>query len=234
MRPMRYAKRALRILVVGCAVLVTLGATHAKSFDRELDATAGERLVVKLETGAAIEIVGWSRDAVAVEAEFTGRDSDNIEFEVERTSTGVRVVSEFSESRKRQSSGGRVRIQVPHRFDLEIETSGGEIRIQGVEGNLRGETMGGELVLEDLRGELDLSTMGGEVRLEDSEVDGRVSTMGGNVLVKNVCGSVETTTMGGDVKYDNVADACGGACRNGQGRSAGHDRGPGRLSGPSR
>lgn len=202
--------------VLGCLICVLALAGPARAdvgHAEEIDAPSGGELSVRLETGGEIEIVGWDRDVVSVDASFRGRDADNVSFEVQKTSGGVRIVSKFKERRRRNSVDGRVKLRVPDRFDLDLNTMGGKIEIRSVEGDIRGETMGGELRLESLRGDVDLETMGGNIRLRDSEVDGEITSMGGNVELSDVCGSVEATTMGGNVVYDNVTDACGGQCR---------------------
>ncbi len=96
-----------------------------------------------------------------------------------------------------------IEVSVPHVFDLDLETMGGEIQVDGVEGQLTGETMGGELELRNLSGDIDFETMGGEITLEDSNVSGRVHTMGGEITVSNVSGDVNASTMGGEVSYTN-------------------------------
>jgi DUF4097 and DUF4098 domain-containing protein YvlB len=92
----------------------------------------------------------------------------------------------------------------PRRFDIEIETMGGEIRIAEVEGRMSGQTMGGELHLTGIKGEINLSTMGGSITLTNSDVDGSLSTMGGKVLFEDVIGNVKGSSMGGNVVYRNV------------------------------
>jgi DUF4097 and DUF4098 domain-containing protein YvlB len=95
-------------------------------------------------------------------------------------------------------------INVPSRYDLDIETMGGDIEISGVEGDLQGETMGGDLRLSELKGDVEFETMGGDISLTDSEVDGDVETMGGEVTVTNVTGDVDGSSMGGNVVYKDV------------------------------
>lgn len=202
-RPILYC-----LIPILCSGAALAAGVHTK----ELAVHPGERLVMRLETGGSIRIVGWDRDALAVEAEFDGEHADRVDFEVQRTADGVRISSDWTGSGRDRHAGGRVHVQLPRQFDLDLETGGGEIEIEGVEGRIRGETMGGELRLRELAGEIDLETMGGNIRLSDSDVDGSLETMGGNVVLRNVTGDVEAATMGGNVEYDNVRSA-GRRCR---------------------
>ncbi len=203
----------MRKMIPLLCLLVAATAALARSTSFEESARPGEQLVVDLETGGSIRISGWNRNLVSVEAEFTGRDSDDIDFGVERTDRGVRVFSRYATRRRSHGSSTKVKIRVPDRFDLRLETTGGEIEIDGVEGEIRGETMGGRLTLRELRGTVELSTMGGNITLTDSELDGNVSTMGGNIRLENVVGDVDAETYGGNVLFENVTAATHGRCR---------------------
>ena len=191
-----------RLALISCFALAALVPATAET--REIEARPGEELTVDLQTGAQLEITGWSRDLVAVEAEFTGKDRDDIEFTVRRISGGVEILSDYRARKPNRNSGGTIRVRVPARFDLNLNSMGGGIEIEGVDGRISGETMGGQMMLRGLRGEVNLTTMGGNIKLTDSEVDGKLETYGGNVTIRDVIGNVEGATMGGRVTYDNV------------------------------
>ena len=194
----------MKKLIYLCCVTLVSTALAAGEYSHEIPVSSGERLVIELETGGSIQIQGWSRDVVSIQARFTGRDHENVRFRATRTADGVRIVSDFKRQMRRSSIGGQLEVKVPERFDLDLNTAGGEIEIDGVDGEIRGRTMGGELRLTHLRGKLELSTMGGRIQLSDSAVDGSVETMGGDVLLSDVLGNVEASTQGGKVIYDNV------------------------------
>jgi len=173
----------------------------------EVEVSSGQLLDIALEDGGTVEITGWERSTVRVEAESSGRNGEAM-IGIRKTAAGVEVrVEEDHEGgvhHRRGRGGHDVKVRVPSRFDLEIETAGGAITISGVEGRIEGETMGGKLDLSNLKGTLKMSTMGGNIRLVDSQVDGKVSTMGGQVLLENVLGDVDGSSLGGNVTYKNV------------------------------
>jgi DUF4097 and DUF4098 domain-containing protein YvlB len=185
-------------------LVLAVGLASAATYHEEIAVSSGGKLNVNLESGGAITITVWDRDVLSVDADFRGRDADNVRFEVRGDGDTVRVTSEFVERRKRSGSDGEVKIQLPRRFDLRLYTNGGTIEIDGVEGLIEGQTMGGDLKLSGLRGTLNLETYGGEVRLSGSKVDGALKTYGGNMSLTDVVGPVEATTMGGNVVLDNV------------------------------
>lgn len=186
------------ILLFALALAVPLSAGTVR---KELEASPGERLEVSLR-GGSIEIIGWDRNLVSVEATTSGPDSEEAGIDMRRTRRGV----EIDQQHGGRASRSRIdlRIRVPQRFDLEVETMGGTIAIENVRGSLEGSTHGGNLRLSRLQGSLTMSTHGGNITLHDSTVDGSVRTMGGQVLLENVVGDVEGRSMGGDVVYRNV------------------------------
>ncbi len=148
--------------------------------------------------------------------EITGRDADSVQVDVQRTANGIRVFSPSSRGSHRYDL--LVRVQVPRRYDVEIGTSGGDVKLENLEGNFDGETMGGDVLLASLTGAASLGTMGGDIEVRASTLDGKVSTMGGDIDLDDVQGNLDASTMGGDIKERNVR------------RSGGRDAEPVRVS----
>ncbi len=194
-----------QVLSIACFIILLAGAvTAAETVEREFQVRSGGTLEFDLETGGTINIVGWGREAVAVTAELSGRDADIVDLTVVETNDGVRVATDYRERRHSTSSSIDFEVRVPSVFNIEIDSMGGGVSIEGVEGEITGKTMGGALNLNDLRGTLRLTTMGGSVTLTRSDVDGKVTTMGGKALVEDVFGDVKVTSMGGNVVHRRV------------------------------
>ena len=178
--------------------------------ERQFNLGAGKRLDVKLRTGGAVDITGWDNDTASVSASVSGENAADIDLSYTPTAEGLQIVSRYTGPRRRSyNSDVRLEIKVPRRTDILLETMGGDIKINGVEGDMRGQTMGGRLDLSDLKGTLALSTMGGGITLKQSNVNGKVSTMGGEVLLEDVTGDVKGSSMGGKVTYKNVTNSKG-------------------------
>ncbi len=117
---------------------------------------------------------------------------------------------------------------VPRAFNLQLNTSGGNIKVGSVKGNIVARTSGGDLVFERIDGEIDGKTSGGNVTLSEGTARADLSTSGGNIHAKlteaprqdmtlhtsggNVKVSVprnagfqlEAETSGGDVETNNL------------------------------
>lgn len=193
-----------KLFTVSFLIALVLCAGSAGAFEREIAVRSGGTIEFDLNTGGDITIVGWGNESVKVSADLSGRGSDNINLTVEERSGGILVRSRYVEQRKSQSSSLEIEVRVPSIFDVKIDSMGGGLSIDGVEGTFSGKTMGGRLKLTNLKGELQLTTMGGSITLTNSDVDGRVKTMGGKALVEDVYGDVKVTSMGGEVTHRRV------------------------------
>jgi DUF4097 and DUF4098 domain-containing protein YvlB len=200
---MKYIIASILSLLV---ILTTLPATEIR---KAFPVVPGKELRMDLKTGGSITINGWDEDSVSVIARLRGRDAKDEQVEIEPMTAGVDIRSFYDGHRKNRSSDNDFIITVPSKFDIDIESMGGEISITGVTGNFDGSTMGGELRLTGLKGSIHLRTLGGDISLTKSELDGEVNTNGGSVLLEDVKGNVEGHSLGGPVTYRNVTDSRG-------------------------
>ncbi|OGU56405.1 MAG: hypothetical protein A2V66_06190 [Ignavibacteria bacterium RBG_13_36_8] len=172
--------------------------------EKEFKVKSGQKLTIDLQTGGEIRIESWEKEMVKVTAIFGGRDAEDIDLEFDESPLGILITTDYYGRNNNRSSNIRFEIMVPKKFDVDFETMGGDIRINGVEGELEGTTMGGELELNNLKGYVSMTTMGGAITLSDSEVEGKVKTMGGSVTLENIVGDVDASSMGGKVTQKNV------------------------------
>jgi DUF4097 and DUF4098 domain-containing protein YvlB len=177
-----------------------------ETIEKEFKVAMGKRLDLNLKTGGSVEISGWDKELLTAKVYLDGRDWEDCKVDFKETSSGVQIHSSFIGKWRNHSTDVRCEIKVPKRFDLEIQTMGGEVSIMNVEGEISGKTMGGKLQLSGLKGKIDLTTMGGNITLTSSDLDGKVHTMGGQVLLQDVKGSVKGSSMGGNVIYKNVTN----------------------------
>jgi hypothetical protein len=192
-----------------CFITSITEANQDRNLERSFRVASGKKLIIDLKTGGSVVIRGWDQDEVSVQADRDGDDPQTYEVEISEVSEGVRVQSRQLGNRRNYSSNLKVEIKVPRRFDVAIETMGGGITIEGVEGEFTGKTMGGALNLANLKGTARLTTMGGNIILKNSDLDGSLKTMGGRVLFEDVTGDVKGTSMGGNVVYKNVKNRSG-------------------------
>ena len=188
--------------IIFVIVFLPLALFAQEKIKKEIKTQPGKTLDLELSTGGDIEVTGWDKDVVSVVAHIPG-DKEDYYIDVAERSSGIKVEISY-EGRGRHNGGVSVDVKVPNKYNLELETMGGEITLKDIEGSFSGETMGGEIQLYHLKGEVDLTTMGGEIKVEDCDLDGQVKTMGGEVSLRDVIGDLDASTMGGEVSYRNV------------------------------
>jgi hypothetical protein len=90
-------------------------------------------------------------------------------------------------------------LQVPNRFNLDVETRGGSLRISALDGELRGSTAGGDIKTGDIKGPVHVETAGGSIQLGNIGSIAEARTAGGNINVGNIHGDANLETSGGEI-----------------------------------
>ena len=104
-----------------------------------------------------------------------------------------------------ESGGGQLRIE-DVKGAVRAQTGGDNIEIASVGGELNLQTGGGRISLRDVKGSLNASTGGGDVVLVSSQGGAVLETGGGNVQVQQCGGKLRASTGGGNI---DIGDAAG-------------------------
>jgi DUF4097 and DUF4098 domain-containing protein YvlB len=201
------------MLLAAAVLLLVTSAVSARrgtrNIEKSLDMKMGGRMDIEILIGGDIAIEGWDRDEVLVKAVISGRQRDEVELDFDLDGDALGISAEI-DRQGNYDANCDLHIRVPAEMDIEFETMGGDVEIEGVEGRISGRTMGGDLDFEEISGHLAVISMGGDIAVISCEVDGKVKTMGGDVEIKDVKGDLKGSTMGGDVTYENVVRPDGG------------------------
>ena len=211
LRPMR-AESAVIVASQTAPVFVTASRPEPAHETVRSDSTvygdvrveSGGTLVLDLKTGAGVTIRGTNENRVHVEGTLGGRDWRNTSFTVNGNGRDAFVTMDYLYRTRNYSSSHSMRITVPRRFNVRIQSAGGEITIRDVEGSFTGGTGGGEIDMANVRGNARLTTGGGTVTVQNSNLSGSVSTGGGGVLIQNVTGGLNGSSGTGDVLYGGL------------------------------
>lgn len=98
-------------------------------------------------------------------------------------------------------------ILVPVRFNLDLETDGGNLEVERLEGEIRAVTAGGDIRTGDVTGPLRLETAGGGISLGNIGQRVEARTAGGNIRVGTVKGDATLETSGGEIVAGRVEGA---------------------------
>lgn len=218
---------AIRIIQAGVAIIALGMAASAlaaeKALDRSFDVPPGGRLTVDIEGGSVV-VTGSDAGKVVVHMRARGseRRLAKLDWSAERDGEGVTIIGKrdgdwFDWS---DDSHVSVTVEVPRSYNLDLQTSGGNLEVKQLEGRAVGRTSGGRITVESVRGEVRMKTSGGSVKARDlqgrvelstsggpieaSQIEGnlRAQTSGGGIRIEQTSGSLEARTSGGSINID--------------------------------
>ena len=100
-----------------------------------------------------------------------------------------------------------VRVQVPHRSDVDFKTASADMKVRGRLCSLTTKTVSGDLSVEgEVEREFTVKTTSGDVRVARVGGDLTVQSVSGDVAAQAVGGSVEVKSVSGDVRVDSVRE----------------------------
>lgn len=167
----------------------------------------GNRLVLRLDRGS-VTVQPWPADRMACAVRLTAYSRDpnmarrclnQYLFRAVRIPGGV-VLNGQSFCRARSGSlGARFEVQIPLKFNVAIQTQGGNIQVPKLDGELHAETTGGDIRTGDVQGPVWVSTDCGMIDLGNVNQNVQATTAGGNIHVGNVNGRAVLNTSGGQI-----------------------------------
>jgi DUF4097 and DUF4098 domain-containing protein YvlB len=188
----------------------------------------GGRLILRADVGSVTIKPGTSDrlEGQVVLRAYTGSEAEarrifgNCQLSVRALENGGVYVTARSEGERRHhmSFGADFQIKLPQRFNLDVETQGGDIGVENalqgearlttaggdirtaeVSGTLKAETAGGSITLGQMGQRVDARTAGGGIRVGDVKGDATLETSGGEIVVGQIAGTLRAETAGGDV-----------------------------------
>ncbi len=203
------------------ALIVATTTARAEAEDKitkSFEAAPGGQLVVEVDRGS-IEVKTSDAGAVNIEvtrkaggsrskAEKTLKDhvvttqQTGEKVEVRAKYEGVKLTGWFGRSPDLQVS---VLITVPRKFDADLKTAGGHIKISDLAGKLKAHTSGGNLTFKQIEGPVSGHTSGGHISLAGCKGNVDLKTSGGNLTLSDIQGDVTASTSGGHINTDKLS-----------------------------
>jgi DUF4097 and DUF4098 domain-containing protein YvlB len=158
---------------------------------------------LKLDASSGnIEISTWDKNEVYIKISGNNRAKEKTEFTFHNDEDRVDITAKSKSSFFGWNTGIKLRIEikVPKNFSSETFTSGGNIKLEGLNGNSYLKTSGGNIYIKDSRGDIRTNTSGGEIRVENVSGSIKLTTSGGNISANNFNGNFDAHTSGGNIK----------------------------------
>jgi DUF4097 and DUF4098 domain-containing protein YvlB len=181
-----------------------------KVFDRSFTVTPGGLLTVNAD-GADVSVIGGDSDKVAVHITVVAsqKELDALKLSAQQGDGGVTVEVLRPEKNgwfnwSSWNMDARVQVTVPRRYRVEMKTSGGDLSVSRLEGDATGKTSGGDVTLEDVTGQVHMRTSGGDMKIDRIQGDVQMITSGGDIVARTVHGGIDVQTSGGSIHFDSI------------------------------
>jgi DUF4097 and DUF4098 domain-containing protein YvlB len=207
-------RNALFVLLISLSTSIA----SEENLSQQIDVTPGGKLVVDVDFGT-IEVGAGADARIVLEAhrrvEF-GDEAKEKEYlaaapiTVNKEGNVVTVRARRKESWSNWNFGhsrmnASYTLHVPKKFDLDLQTSGGDIGAVDVSGNLKAHTSGGKLEFANLEGSLTGTTSGGSIKIEGCRCPTEIKTSGGDISIVNGTGVLHARTSGGRIEVHNLS-----------------------------
>ncbi|NUN09986.1 MAG: DUF4097 family beta strand repeat protein [Ignavibacteriaceae bacterium] len=202
-----FFRNAVYLFVVLGLLIPVNGDSRKVALEEKFTVKPGELVSVDAAMGDVI-INTWDKNEVYVKILASERAIDKMEFSAERTSSGVRVVVKKRGSfmSRMFDWGGqdiRLEIGVPRSFNTDVSTSGGDIKLKAVNGELKLRTSGGDVDIFSCAGDMKISTSGGDIKVNGFKGASTASTSGGDINIDDTHGDLSVSTSGGDIAINS-------------------------------
>jgi DUF4097 and DUF4098 domain-containing protein YvlB len=178
--------------------------------EKSYDVSPGGNLTVKKVVGD-FTIKGWSKNVVEITQSikiksYTRGEAEEVYRRVlasyDASGSKVRIEGDYN--------GNRIRndfiINVPEKFNVEVGTSGGNINLSAVEGEIGISTSGGDIDVMDTAGRVKANTSGGDLKFSSVSGPVKASTSGGDIDLVDIFGEGTFSTSGGDITLRNATN----------------------------
>jgi DUF4097 and DUF4098 domain-containing protein YvlB len=177
-----------------CFAGAAAASASAQDFKKSYDLAAGGRIVVTNMSGN-VTVTGYDGREVVVTGTRTGPDAAVVEIEDKSSAGEVEIGVKYPRNCNCDASVDFV-VQVPSgtRFDFaKISSMSGDVRVNGVSGEVHATSMSGDVRVGDVDGTVDATAMSGDVDVDIARLEGS--------------GDLSFTSMSGDVEVRLPADA---------------------------
>jgi len=199
---------SLPVMLAGQEIVKERG-RYRTTIHQEFDVAAGGKIVVR-DIRGNVDIFSWNKKKVAVE--------ERLYMHVYTETEAQKIVdARMGEYRQHDNSiivGGRglrgsvdadFSITVPKSFDVEVQTYGGDIQAQQLNGTVNLRTSGGDIKIEDSGDDITLKTSGGDLDMKNIQGDLNARTSGGDIDVSNTKGTLTLKTSGGEITLQQIS-----------------------------
>jgi len=208
---------ATAIAITCLAFAATARADTQDKFTTSFQATPGGQLTVEVDRGY-IEIKTTDRQSVDIEVRRKARGSktesgktlkDHV-VTINQDGNKIEVRAEYQGAKSLdwlRSSPQLVvsyQITIPQKFNVDLKTAGGSVKVDDLTGTVQVASSGGSLNFKKIEGSLSGHTSGGGITVAGCKGNVELKTSGGGLQLGEIEGDVDARTSGGSIRADKL------------------------------
>jgi hypothetical protein len=170
--------------------------------------SSGGGITVKTHNEGKVEVQAFIRKKGKILSPSDPSVADvlkDFDFEIEQNGSVITANAERKTNFKLfKNVGIYFTIIVPREMSCNVSSSGGGLKISGVEGTHNFKSSGGSVSLENTSGTTKAKSSGGKVKAMNHKGDIHLSSSGGGVTLDEAFGSVYAHSSGGGVHLKNI------------------------------
>lgn len=185
-----------KTIVLLTVFFLAIGA-NADEVNRKLDAAASGDIDVSNISGS-VEIIGWSRNEVAIEADL-GSEVEELIFERDGNQVVIKVEVPRRSSRNIASD---LVIHVPEKSTVRVGTVSADITIVEVRGSQTLNTVSGDIEVQAYTADIEVETVSGDIEVQGDgkKLNVRANAVSGDIDLQQVDGDVTASSVSGDIQ----------------------------------
>lgn len=179
------------------------GRWYRGEIEKSFEVREGSILTMQ-DIGGDVSVVAEERNDIYIAESFridarSESDADEIlrDNKAKFTQRGNSIVVDGRDKSRRYSSDYWAK--VPEKINIEIHTSGGDIDVSNVLGDVKLSASGGDIDIEGIEGKISARSSGGDVKVRKCGSDLSIETSGGDINISEAEGIFYVKTSGGDI-----------------------------------
>jgi len=193
-------------VVLAAATLQLIAGTvsGAATVDKSFPVRPGGTLTVDADIGSIDVRIGGDT-AVQAHVTTSGPRSDDVSITFSPFGDNLTIRCRYSRSWLSlfgQSPRVRLEVTVPHRYNVDLKTSGGSISVGDLDGRVHSRTSGGGISLGAIHGTVQGHTSGGSIGIKSCSGSAELGTSGGSINVGEADGETRLRTSGGSITVE--------------------------------
>lgn len=185
---------------------------------------SGGTLYLESDSGS-VDVESHNKETVEISVKKKGSAVDNFKVSFKQDGRDVYVEGEKERGSMFNYGGVRFIVKVPEKYNVDLDTGGGSIKLADLDGKVDLHTSGGSISMGQIKGDVNAKTSGGSIRVEEVAGNIKAHTSGGSikaVISKQPTDDCKLTTSGGSItayllpsiKVDLSASTSGGRVRS--------------------